>query len=158
MYKARQLAGRVDAIRTDFNHDMKDNFDPDGPRVVQHAKNAYNYLHAHGVDLCREVRSMFAEVEWKVLAYFFGALFKTNGIRIATSAERAAYNLLNNLSEDVVTVERLNEKAGKDIGECTDFLEAGPETLRTPRDIWTRLLCELDGLYDFEQRLLELKG
>ena len=158
VYKARQLAGRVDAIWTDLDHGTKDYIDPYGPRVVQHAKNAYNYLHAHGGDLLRDVRSMFAEVEWKVLADFPRALFKTNGVCIATSAERAAYNLLNNLPEDVVPVERLKETAGKDICECTDFLKAGPETLLTPRDIWTRLLRELDGLYDFERRILELEG
>ena len=98
LYMARHLAGRVEAIWTDLDHGTKDSFDPDGPRVVQHAKNAYNYLHAHGGDLLREVRSMFAKVEWNVLADFPGALFKTNGIRIATSAERAAYKLLKNLS------------------------------------------------------------
>ena len=121
VFKARQLACRVDAIWTDLDHGTKDDFDPDGPRVVQHAKNAYNYLHAHGGDLLRDMRSMFAEVEWKVLVDFPGALFKMNGIRIATSAERAAYNLLNNLPENVVPVERLKEKAGKHIGETPTF-------------------------------------
>ena len=65
---------------------------------------------------------------------------------------------MNNLPEDVVPVERLKEKARKENGECTDLLEAGSETLLTPRDIWTRLLRELDGLYDFERRILELEG
>ena len=125
---------------------------------MQHAKNYYNYLHAHGGDLLRDVRSMITEVEWKILVDFPGALFKINGIRIATSTERAAYNLLNNLPEDIVPVERLKEKAGNDIGECTDFREAGPETLLTPREIWTRLLRELHGLYDFERKILELEG
>ena len=55
-------------------------------------------------------------------------------------------------------VERLKEKAGNNIIECTDFLEAGPETLLTPRDIWTRLLPELDGFYYFERRILKLEG
>ena len=158
VYKARQYAGSVEAIWTDLDHGTKDYIDPDGPRVVQYAKNAYNYLHVHGGDLDRDVRLMFSEVEWKVLADFPRALFKTNGVRIATSADGAAYNLLNNLPEDVVPVERLIEKAGKDIGECTDFLEASPETLLSPRDIWTRLLREFDGLYDFERRTLELEG
>ena len=63
VYKARQLAGRVDAIWTDLDHGTIDYFHPDGPRVVQHSKNAYNYLHAHGGDLLRDVCSMFAEVE-----------------------------------------------------------------------------------------------
>ena len=120
--------------------------------------NAYNYLHTHGGEMLRYVRSMFAEVEWKVFADFPGALLKTTGICIATSAERAAYNLLNYLPEDVVPVERLKEKAGKDNGECSDFLEAGPKTLLIQRDIWTRRLRELDGLYHFERRILELEG
>ena len=64
----------------------------------------------------------------------------------------------NNLPEDVVPVESLKDKAGKELGESTEFLEDGPETLLTPRDIWTRLLRELDGLVDFERRLLELEG
>ena len=158
VYKARQFAGRVDAMWTDLDHGTTDYIDPDGSRVVQHAKNAYNYLHVHGGDLLRDVRLMFAKVEWKVLADFPRALFKTIGIRFATSAEHAAYNILNNLSEDIVPVERLKEKAGKDIGECTDFLEAGPETHISPLDFWTRLLRELTCLYNFERRLLELDG
>ena len=40
VYKARELAGRVDAIWTDLDHGTNDHFDPDGPRVVQYAKNA----------------------------------------------------------------------------------------------------------------------
>ena len=101
---------------------------------------------------------MFAKVEWKVFADFPRAFFQTYGVRIATTTERAAYNLLNNLPEDVVPVERLKKKVKKDIGECTDSLEAGPKTILTPCDIWTRLLRELDGLYDFERRILELKS
>ena len=111
VFKARQLAGRVDAILTELEHGTKDYFHPDGARVVQYAKNAYNYLHAHAGKLLHDVRSMLAEVEWKALADIPGALFKTNGVCIATSAERAAYNLFANLPENVVPVERLNEKA-----------------------------------------------
>ena len=51
----------------------------------------------------------------------------------------------------MVPVERLEKKAGKDIGECTDCLEVGLETLLTLSDIWTRLLRELDGLDGFER-------
>ena len=65
---------------------------------------------------------------------------------------------MNYLPEDVVPVHRVKENARKDIGECTDFLEDGPDTLVTPRDIWTRLLLELAGLDDIERRLLELEG
>ena len=75
VYRSRQLAGRVYAIWTNLDHVTRDSFDPDGPRVVQHPKNAYNYLHEHGGDLLRDVRSMFAQVEWKVLADFPRARF-----------------------------------------------------------------------------------
>ena len=95
--EARQLTGRLDAIWTDLEHGTNEHFHPDRARVVQCAKNFYNYLHVHGGDLLREVRSMLVEAQWKVLADFSGALFKTNGIRITTSAKRAAYNLLANL-------------------------------------------------------------
>ena len=101
---------------------------------------------------------MLADVQWNVLADFSKTLFKTKGIRITTSAEREAYNHLANLYENVVPVKRLTNKAGKNIGECTDFLEDGPDTLLTPRDIWTRLLRELAGLYDFERGFFDLEG
>ena len=91
VFKARLLAGHVDKIWTDLEHSTKKYFDRDYARLVQYAKNAYYCLHVHGGDLLRDVRSMFAEVQWKVLADFPKALFKTNGIRIAISAERAAY-------------------------------------------------------------------
>ena len=65
----------------------------------------------YGGDLLREVRSMLTDVQWKILADFPKALFKTNGIRIVTSTERAAYNHLNNLPEDIVPVERLKDNA-----------------------------------------------
>ena len=109
----------------DLEHGTKEYFDRDSARVVQYAKTAYNYLHTHGGDLLCDVRSMFTELQWKVLADFPRTLFKTNGVCIATSAERAAYHLLDNLPEDVVFVDRLKKKAGKDIGEFTDFLEDG---------------------------------
>lgn len=63
-----------------------------------------------------------------------------------------------NVPGDVVFFERLIEKARKDIGENIDFLESFTVTLFTPLDIWTRHLRELDGLDDFDRRLLELDG
>ena len=133
-------------------------FHPEGAWIVQYAETANNYLHVHNCDLLHEVRSMLVKVQWKILADFLGSLFKTNNIRIATPAYNAPYNLLANLSEDVVLVKRLKEHTKRKIGKCIDFLEDGPETLLTPRDIWTRLWRELADLDDFEQRLLKLKG
>ena len=93
VFTTRLLAGRVDAIWTDLEHGTKDYFHTDCPRVVQNAKNAYYYLQVHGGDLRCEVRSMLADVQYKILADFPKALFKSNGPRVATSAELPACNL-----------------------------------------------------------------
>ena len=63
VFKAQQLSGRVDAIWTDLEHGTNRYFNPDSARVVQYAKNAYNYLHVHGGNLLRDVRSMLADVQ-----------------------------------------------------------------------------------------------
>ena len=63
VFKARQLVGRVDVIWTDLDHGTKDYFHPDSARIVQYGIHAYNYLHALGGDLLRDVRSILAEVE-----------------------------------------------------------------------------------------------
>ena len=48
--------------------------------------------------------------------------------------------------------------AEKNIGESTDFLESSYENRVTLRDIWVRILRELDGLDDLERRLLKLES
>ena len=63
VYKARHLAGRVDAISSDLDNGAKEFFAPAGARIIQHAKNAYNYLHVHSGQLLRDVRLMLAEVQ-----------------------------------------------------------------------------------------------
>ena len=101
---------------------------------------------------------MLAEVQWKVLANFPRALWKTSGKRIASPAEQTAFNLMANLPKNVIVPGRLREKASKDIGEWPVCLEGPPENQLTPRDIWTRLLRKLDGLEGFDQAILELDG
>ena len=78
---------------------------------------------------------MLAEVQWKVLADLPRALWTTNGNRIASPKERAAFNLMANLPEDVIVPDWLREKASKDIGESTVFLEGPAENQLTLRDI-----------------------
>ena len=101
---------------------------------------------------------MLAKVQWNVLADFPRALYKTNENRIASPAERAASNLMNNLSENMIIPDQVREKASKDIGESTVFLEGSAENQLPLRDIWTRPLRELDGLEGFDQAILELDG
>ena len=37
-------------------------------------------------------------------------------------------------------MDRLKEKARKDIGETAEWLEESDQNVLTPRDIWTRIL------------------
>ena len=53
------------------------------------------------------MRSFIAEVQWKILVVFPAELWITYGPRVATPAERAAYNLMLSLSRDMVPLERL---------------------------------------------------
>ena len=63
-----------------------------------------------------------------------------------------------NLPEEVIVPERLRENASKDIGKSPVFLEGPAENQLTLRDIWTRLLRDLDGLDGFNQAILALDG
>ena len=60
--------------------------------------------------------------------------------------------------EELVPQEKLKEKARKEIGETTEYLEGPEGNQLTPRDIWIRLTRELDKLDGFEQSLLILEG
>ena len=135
VFKAKLLAGRVNTIWINHEHGTKEYFDRDCARIVHHAKNAYSYLHAHGGDLLRDVRSMFTEVQWKVIADFPKRALQDQRHSRSDLGGVRRKQLLNNLFEDVVLVDRLKEKAGKNIGECTDFLDDGPDTLLNSRDI-----------------------
>ena len=61
VFNARQLAYRVDAIWRNLDNGVKEFFAPDNACIIQHAKNAYNYLHVHGGELLHDVRSTLAE-------------------------------------------------------------------------------------------------
>ena len=62
------------------------------------------------------------------------------------------------LPKNVMSIERLLEKARKEIGESTEWLEDSDDNRLTPRDIWARMLRGLSGLDDYKRRLLELEG
>ena len=66
--------------------------------------------------------------------------------------------MLLNLDPVKVPFPRVIEKARKDIGEYSNFLEKNDENRLIPRDIWIRLLRALNDLLDFDRRLRELEG
>ena len=155
VFKASQLAGRVDAIWTDLEHGTLELF----AGAYDSIKARWNAVHGHLMKIdAGRTRSFLAEVQWKLFANFHRYLWKCYGPRIAKPEEKAAYNLMAHLPRDLVPIKRLVDKARKEIGETADYLEASDDNRLLPRDIWIRLIRELDGLDDFEHRLLALEG
>ena len=54
--------------------------------------------------------------------------------------------------------ERLREKARKDIGGSTEFLEASADNGLEPQDIWRRMMRDLKGLGGLHANLRQLEG
>ena len=155
VFKASQLSGRVDAIWTDLDHGTLELFG----NAYNTIKARWNAVHGHLLKIdAGRTRSFLAEVQWKLFAEFDRLLWKCYGPRVAKPEEKAAYNLMAHLPRELVPIKRLEYKARKEIGETADYLEASDDNQLLPRDIWVRLLRELDGLDDFEHRLLALEG
>ena len=55
-------------------------------------------------------------------------------------------------------LERFREKARKDIGESTEFLEASMDNRLEPGDIWRRMTKDLDGFGGINEALQQLEG
>ena len=155
VFKASQLSGRVDAIWTDLDHGIFELF----VEAFAPIKTRWDAIHGHlmKIDAAR-TRRFLSEIQWKLFANFPRNLWKCYGLRLANPEEKAAYNLMAHLPRDVVPIKRLTDKARKEIGESADYLDASDENTLLPRDIWSRLIRELDGLEDFEHRLLALEG
>ena len=157
VFKARELAGRVDAIWTAFDHGAAVYFAPELEPVVRQARDVVAYLaQLPNADDRRAFRSFLAEAQWKIVACIPRELYKTYGTRIATPIERVAYNFMQHLPKEIVPMERLKEKARKDIGETAKWIDFSDSNVLTFRDIWTRIMHELEGLDDIDHRLLEL--
>jgi hypothetical protein len=78
-------------------------------------------------------------------------LFKCYGNRVAMALERASFNYMAYFPQELVPHEKLKEKARKDNGETTEYLEAPDRNYLIPRDIWvrqTRELYKLDGVVE----------
>ena len=113
VYHAKQLSGWVQAIWTTLEHGTSAYFHPGAPLVARHAQNAYAYLREHSGDTFRATRALLAEFTLKLLFKFHHSLWKAYGCCIASSTDRAAYNLMGNFPGDVVPLERLNKRPGR---------------------------------------------
>ena len=54
--------------------------------------------------------------------------------------------------------ERLREKARKDMGGSTEFLEVSDDNRLEPQDIWRRMMRDLKGLGGLDANLRLLEG
>ena len=68
------------------------------------------------------------------------------------------YKLMATLPRDIMPLECLREKARKDIGESREFLEASDNNRLEPKDIWRRMMRELEGFGGFDSILRQLEG
>ena len=157
IFKAKQLSAAVDAIWTDLRHGALDYLNPDTEEIYNRWKLIQAYL-AKVAGAGPRLREFMSEVPWKLIVDWSWCLFKCYGPRFGTALERASYNYMAHFPEELVPHEKLKEKARKDIGETTEYLEGPEGNQLTPRDIWIRLTRELDKLDGFEQSLLILEG
>jgi hypothetical protein len=157
VFKPKLLSAAVDSIWTDLRHGALAYLNPSTEELANRWKLVQAYLtKATGTNA--RVREFMAEVPWKLIVDWSWCLFKCYGPRIATALERASFNYMAHFPQELVPQDKLKEKARKDIGETTEYLEAPDGNLLTPRDIWVRLTRELDKLDGFEQILLILEG
>ena len=80
-------------------------------------------------------------------------LWKSLGMRWASPIERATYNLMATLPQDIMPLDRLREKARKDTRGSTEFLEASADNRLEPQDIWKRMMRDLKGLGGLDSNL-----
>ena len=72
--------------------------------------------------------------------------------------ECAKYNLIATLPQDIMPLERLREKAKKDIEGLTEILEASADNRLEPQDIWKRMMRDFMGLRKLDSNLRQLEG
>ena len=157
VFKPRLLSAVVESIWTDLRHGALSYLNPATEEISARWRMIQEYL-AKVPGATPQVREFMSMVPWKLIVDWSWCLFKCYGPRIATALERASFNYMAHFPQELVPQEKLKEKARKDIGETTEYLEVPDGNQLTPRDIWTRLTRELDKLEGFDQSLLILEG
>ena len=155
VFHAANLSAALAGIYTDVQPTGQDYFENAAGAVKRRWSDAYAFLKK--VDYAR-TQAFMAEVQWRVVVHFHERIWKTFGIRLAEPNERATFNFLATFPRELVPYDRLYEKARKDIGETAQFLEDCAENRLVPRDIWMRIVSELDGLDGFNRSLIALEG
>ena len=154
-FKTADLKGKVLNLWMDVQQCAREFLNPGTPTLVGRWNDVYGYLTKINF---QETQLFLAEVQWKIIVKFNPMLWKCLGTRWASPTERAMYNFMATLPQDIMPLERLREKARKDIGESTEFLEGPGDNRLEPGDIWRRMMKELDGLAGINEALHQLEG
>ena len=157
VFRAKLLSAAVESIWTDLRHGALVYLNPSTEEISNRWRLIQAYL-AKVPGTPAQMREFMSEVPWKLIVDWSWCLFKCYGPRIATALERASFNYMAHFPQELVPHDKLKEKARKDIGETTEYLEGSDCNLLTPRDIWVRLTRELDKLDGLEQSLMILEG
>ena len=102
----------VTAIYTDLQQCAREFLNPAVPKII----DRFNDVYTHLCKISHQQTQLFlSEVQWKLVVTFNPMLWKILGMRWASPTERATYNLMATLPQDIMPLERLEEKARKDI-------------------------------------------
>ena len=113
----------------------RDFINPAVPKII----DRFNGVYTHLCKISHQQMQLFqAEVEWKLVVTFNPMLLKSLGLQWASPTERAMYNIMATLPQDIMPRVRLREKARKDIGGSTEFLEASDDNRLEPQYIWRK--------------------
>ncbi len=122
VFKAKLLSAAVESIWTDLRHGALVYLNPSTEEISNRWKLIQAYL-AKVLGTPAQMREFMSEVPWKLIVDWSWCLFKCYGPRIATALERASFNYMAHFPQELVPHDKLKEKARKDIGETTEYLE-----------------------------------
>ena len=155
VFRATNLSAVLSGIYTDARPAPYEYFETANDNIKRRWESVYAHLKKFAY---QRTLAFMAEVRWRLVVRFHPRLWKTYGIRLANPVERATMNFLASFPPEIVEKDRLRERARKEIGESTAYLEECAENLLCPRDIWTRIIRELDGVAGFDRSLITLEG
>ena len=155
VFRASNLSAVLSGIYTDARPAPHEYFETATDGVKRRWDSIYKHLKKFAY---ARLMAFMAEVQWRIVIRCHPRLWKTFGGRLANPTERATMNFLASFPPDIVEKERLRERARKEIGESTAYLEECAENRLFPRDIWNRITHELDGVVGFDRNLIALEG
>ena len=112
-FKTADMKGKVLNICMDLQQCAREFLNPGRPKILGRWNDVYGHLTKINF---QETQLFVAEVQLKIIVKFNPMLWKCLGTRWASPTERAIYIIMATLPRDIMPLERLREKARKDIG------------------------------------------